>query len=113
MLLGLLVERITGMSLDRYCEQFIYGPLQLNHTVFNPLKKGFAPNRIAATEINGNTRSHNIDFPGIRTHTLRGEVHDEKAWYSMGGVSGHAGLFSTVDDFAVLMQTLLLSLIHI
>ena len=107
MLLGLLVERITGMSLDRYCEQFIYGPLQLNHTVFNPLKKGFTPNQIAATEINGNTRSHNIDFPGIRTYTLRGEVHDEKAWYSMGGVSGHAGLFSTVDDFAVLMQTLL------
>ncbi|WP_245680412.1 penicillin binding protein PBP4B [Alteromonas confluentis] len=107
MLLGLLVERITGMSLDRYCEQFIYAPLRLNHTLFNPLEKGILPSQIAATEINGNSRSGHITFPGIRTHTLRGEVHDEKAWYSMGGVSGHAGLFSNVDDFAVLMQMLI------
>ncbi len=107
MLLGLLVERITGMSLDRYCEQFIYAPLRLNQTLFNPLQKGVMPSQIAATEINGNSRSGHISFPGIRTHTLRGEVHDEKAWYSMGGVSGHAGLFSNVDDFAVMMQMLI------
>lgn len=107
MLLGLLVERITGMALDRYCEQFLYAPLRLNHTLFNPLQKGVSAADIAATEINGNTRSRHVKFPGIRTYTLRGEVHDEKAWYSMDGVSGHAGLFSNVDDFAVLMQTLI------
>ncbi|MBU2978711.1 penicillin binding protein PBP4B [Alteromonas sp. C1M14] len=107
MLLGYLVERVSGMSLDRYCEQELYAPLQLNHTVFNPLKKGFRPDQIAATEINGNTRNGHVAFPGIRTYTLQGEVHDEKAWYSMQGVSGHAGLFSNIDDIGVLLQTLL------
>lgn len=107
MLLGLLVERVTGMSLDRYCEQLLYSPLQLNHTMFNPLQKGVLPTSVAATEINGNTRSGHIHFPGVREYTLQGEVHDEKAWYSMQGVAGHAGLFSTIDDVGVLLQLLL------
>ncbi|MEG3766671.1 penicillin binding protein PBP4B [Alteromonas sp. 14N.309.X.WAT.G.H12] len=107
MLLGYLVERVSGMSLDRYCEQVLYAPLHLNHTVFNPLQKGFRPEQIAATEINGNTRNGHVSFPGIRTYTLQGEVHDEKAWYSMQGVSGHAGLFSNIDDMGILLQTLL------
>jgi CubicO group peptidase (beta-lactamase class C family) len=44
---------------------------------------------------------------GIRTYTLQGEVHDEKTYYSMEGVSGHAGLFSTTSDLAVLLQVML------
>ena len=107
MLLGLLVERITGMTLDAYCESQIYEPLGLTHTRFTPLSKGAQKNSFAATEINGNTRNGTIDFPGIRTSTLRGEVHDEKAFYSMGGVSGHAGLFSTAGELAVLVQALI------
>lgn len=107
MILGFIIEAVTGMPLDRYVEETIYRPLGLHNTVFNPLKKGFRPEQIAATELNGNTRDGVISFPHIRTSTIWGEVHDEKAWYSMGGVSGHAGLFSTTGDMAVLMQVML------
>ncbi len=95
MILGFIIESVTSMPLDRYVENNIYKPLGLTHTVFNPLVKGFTPKQIAATELNGNTRDGVVNFPKIRTSTIWGQVHDEKAWYSMGGVSGHAGLFST------------------
>lgn len=107
MLLGLIVERITGMPLDRYCEEWLYQPLGLNKTLFNPLQKGHHKDEFAATELRGNTRGGRIEFPNIRQYTLQGEVHDEKAFYSMQGVSGHAGLFSTADELAVLAQMLL------
>ena len=107
MLLGTIVEKITGQQLDHYVETQIYRPLGLTHTVFNPLQKGFKPSSIAATEPCGNTRFGQIYFPGVRTYTLQGEVHDEKAWYSMDGVSGHAGLFSRASDLAVLTQLML------
>ena len=107
MLLSLLIERVTNKPLDLYVEQQIYHPLELNNTLFNPLQKGFSKNQFAATEIMGNTRSGTINFDNVRTHVLQGEVHDEKAFHSFAGVTGHAGLFSTVDDLAVLTQTLL------
>ena len=107
MLLGAVVEKITGERLDTYAEKQIYAPLGLRHTCFNPLQKGILPQQIAATEVCGNTRSGMVDFPGVRTYTLRGEVQDESAWYSMGGVSGHAGLFACAGDLAVLAQLLL------
>lgn len=107
MLLTAILERITGERLDSYAEKHIYAPLGLAHTLFNPLKKGFQPKDCAATEPCGNTRSGMISFPGVRTYTLQGEVHDELAWYSMGGVSGHAGLFSQARELAVLAQLLL------
>lgn len=108
MLLGLIVEKITGMPQDEYIENQIYKPLGLKNTMYNPLRKGFNPENFAATERNGNTRDYSIPlFNNIREYTLQGEVHDEKAWYSMGGVSGHAGLFSTAKDLAVLSQLIL------
>ncbi|HEY8568163.1 penicillin binding protein PBP4B [Microbulbifer sp.] len=107
MLLGEIIERVTGQMLDEYVEQSIYAPLGLNHTRFNPLQKGFTPKDFAATELQGNTRDGSISFPNIRTDTLLGQVHDEKAFYSMAGVSGHAGLFSTSSDLAVLLQVML------
>ncbi|TDL80308.1 penicillin binding protein PBP4B [Peribacillus frigoritolerans] len=107
MLLGTIVEKITGQKLDDYVENELYKPLKLKNTVFNPLQKGFKPKNIAATELLGNTRDGVINFPNIRTYTLQGEVHDEKAFYSMEGVSGHAGLFSTTSDLAVLLQVML------
>lgn len=107
MLLGLLIERVTQMPLDRYVEQEIYHPLNLTNTAFNPLQKGFAKQQIAATEIQGNTRGGRVDFDNVRDYVLQGEVHDEKAFHSFAGVAGHAGLFSDVDDLAVLAQTLL------
>ena len=107
MILGFIIESVTAMPLDVYVEKMIYRPLGLKHTVFNPLLKGFKQQQIAATELNGNTRDGVIHFPNIRTTTIWGQVHDEKAWYAMGGVSGHAGLFSDTHDIAVLMQTML------
>lgn len=107
MLLGTIIERITGMPLDQYTEQNIYVPLGLHDTLFAPLRKGRQPSEIAATELQGNTRGGVVDFPGVRTYTLQGEVHDEKAFYAMDEVAYHAGLFSTAPDLAVLIQTLL------
>lgn len=106
-LLGTIIERIAGMPLDQYVEQHIYAPLGLHNTLFTPLRKGRLASEYAATELNGNTRGGRVDFPSIRTTTLQGEVHDEKAFYAMEGVAGHAGLFSTGPDLAVLVQTLL------
>ncbi|QCX34328.1 penicillin binding protein PBP4B [Caloramator sp. E03] len=107
MILGVVVEKVTGMPLDEYVENNIYKPLGLKNTVFNPLKKGFSVNDCAATERNGNTRDGSVYFPNIRTSVIRGQVHDEKAFYCMDGVSGHAGLFSTTHDLAVLAQLIL------
>lgn len=115
MILGLLVEQITGSRLDAYLDEGFFGPLRLTGTGFRPLQRGIDPGRIAATELNGNTRDGNVSFGvlpegrpvPIRRHTLCGEVHDEKAHHSMGGVSGHAGLFSTAAEVAVLAQLML------
>lgn len=107
MLLGAIVEKITGQALDAYVENTIYKPMGLTNIVYNPLRKGFDKDGIAATELNGNTRDGVIDFANVRTYTLQGEVHDEKAFYSMDGVSGHAGLFANAADLAKLAQTVL------
>lgn len=107
MLLGMIVEKISGMALDKFVEYTIYQPLGLNNTVFNPLQKGFRKNQSAATEIHGTTREHRVNFENVRTYVLQGEVHDEKAFHSFDGIAGHAGLFSTGEDLAVLSQLLL------
>ncbi|MGQ8366999.1 penicillin binding protein PBP4B [Glaciecola sp. 1036] len=107
MILGLLVERVTGVALDAYVENFLYTPLGLTSTKFTPLLKGHFANEFAATEYAGNTRGGRITFDNIREYTLQGEVHDEKAFYAMQGVAGHAGLFSNAKEMAVLAQALL------
>ncbi|MBL4900239.1 MAG: penicillin binding protein PBP4B [Colwellia sp.] len=107
MLLGMIIEKITGMPLDLYVEYEIYHPLGLRNTVFNPLQKGFRKNQFAATEIHGTTRGKRVSYENVRTYVLQGEVHDEKAYHSLAGVAGHAGLFSTAKDMAVLAQALL------
>ncbi|OLF76738.1 penicillin-binding protein [Pseudoalteromonas haloplanktis] len=107
MILGVLIERISGQPLDEYLEQHIYAPLKLSNTLFNPLKKGFNRQQFAATELSGNTRDGRIHFDNIRTNVLQGQVHDERAFYSLDGVAGHAGLFSNAPDLAVLCQVLL------
>ena len=95
------------MELDKYVENTFYKPLGLNNIVYNPLEKGFSKNTIAATELNGNTRDGAVNFANIRDYTLQGEVHDEKAYYSMGGVAGHAGLFSNASNLAKLAQVMI------
>lgn len=107
MLLGLIIEEVTGMDLDDYVENTFYKPLGLKNIVYNPLEKGFEKENIAATELNGNSRDGAISFENIRDYTIQGEVHDEKAYYSMDGVSGHAGLFANAEDLAKLAQVML------
>lgn len=107
MLLGLLVEKVSGKDLDKYLDEEIYSKLDLTHTYFNPLKHGFNKDNVAATELNGNTRDLSVTFKNARTYTIQGEVHDEKAFYSMDGVSGHAGLFSNSYEIAKLAQIMI------
>ena len=85
-LMGEIVERASGERLDRFCQREVFVPPGMDSSRFLPLDDGVAPERCAATE----------DCPW-RGRVIRGEVHDETS-YLMGGVAGHAGLFSTADD---------------
>ncbi len=90
--LGELVARVSGMPLDKYVEKNFYSPLGMTTTRFLP-PADWRP-RIAPTE---------YDEHGTM---MRGVVHDPTA-RRMGGVAGHAGLFSTADDLALFAQALL------
>lgn len=107
MLLGFIVEKVTGQRLDEYFNENFAKPLNLRHTLFNPLKHGFKKDQAAATELNGNSRDGVVNFDNIRKDTIQGEVHDEKAYYSMQGVSGHAGLFSNARELAKLANIMI------
>ncbi|MEM2187367.1 MAG: serine hydrolase, partial [Thermofilaceae archaeon] len=89
-LLGRIIEMVTGESLDRVVSELVLKPLGMRETTFNP--EGDLKERAVATE-----------FCRLRGRVLKGEVHDENAWF-MGGVAGHAGLFSTAADLAVYAQ---------
>ncbi len=106
-LLGMIIEAIIKEPLDAYVETNIYKSLGLSHTLYNPLSKGFNKSDFAATEVHGNTRGGSVLFTGIRTTPICGEVHDEKTYYGLGGVAGHAGLFSNLHNMAVLTQIML------
>jgi CubicO group peptidase (beta-lactamase class C family) len=93
-LLGEIIARLTGRALDQLARERIFEPLGMHSTAFNP-PEGWRE-RIAPTE-------HDAEF---RRRLLRGEVHDENAWV-MGGVAGHAGMFSTAADLAAFCQMLL------
>jgi beta-N-acetylhexosaminidase len=93
-LLGEIIARLTGRALDQLARERIFEPLGMHSTAFNP-PEGWHE-RIAPTE-------HDAEF---RRRLLRGEVHDENAWV-MGGVAGHAGMFSTAADLAAFCQMLL------
>lgn len=90
--LGALVERVSGETLDAYTTKHIFAPLKMTHTRFVPPAAWRA--KIAPTEYDENE------------HMLHGVVHDPRA-RRMGGVAGHAGLFSTGDDLAKFAQALL------
>ena len=88
--LGYLVEKVSGMSLDKFAKKYIFEPLEMVDTCYNP---NFVK-RCAPTEERENGK---ID---------RGYVHDEMA-HNMEGVAGHAGLFSTVKDISHFMEMIL------
>lgn len=92
--LGFIVEKLTGQSLDKVVHDRITAPLGMVDTGYNPAASKL--NRVAATEYEANPPRGMV----------RGSVHDENAW-SLGGVAGHAGVFSTANDMAVLAQTML------
>lgn len=89
--LGALVERLSGQTLDQYAAEHVFVPLDMKETRFLPQAAWMA--RIAPTE----DENH---------HPLRGVVQDPTA-QRMGGVAGHAGMFSTADDLARFAQALL------
>ena len=90
--LGFLVEKVSGMSLDEYSAKYVFEPLGMKDTRFLP-PVAWIP-RIAPTQYDEKNRM------------LRGAVHDPTA-RRMGGVAGHAGLFSTADDLSIFAQDML------
>lgn len=91
--LAKVIEKITGMPLNKYLQNNFYGPLGMTHTMFNP-----------PSSLWGNCAAEEYD--SAAGCLLQGVVHDENA-RSLGGIAGHAGLFSTSEDLAVYAQMLL------
>jgi len=92
-MLGFIVEAVSGETLDKFLDERVFTPLGMSDTHFRPdvsLRGRIAPTELAPP----------------RGYPLRGEVHDENA-YALGGVAGHAGLFSTASDLSIFAQMLL------
>lgn len=126
-LVGAVVETITGQRLDRFLEERVFAPLEMDDTGFIPLPVAAAsrtPSSPAGPAANGSGSSVAVEGGGagrrwpleriapteldtvFRDTHVHGVVHDENA-YAMGGVAGHAGLFSSARDLAVFAQLLL------
>ena len=93
-LMAEIIERLTGRKLDDLANNFIFSPLGMKDSMYKPPKRLWPT--IAPTEIDNNYR-HRL---------IQGEVHDENA-FAIGGVSGHAGVFSAAPDLAAFSQMLL------
>src|SRR5437879_13219811 len=93
-LMAEITKRLTGRKLDDLARNYIFSPLGMQNTMYRPPKKLWP--QIAPTEIDNN----------LRHRLVQGEVHDENA-FAIGGVSEHAGLFSTAPDLAAFCQMLL------
>ena len=120
-ILGEIIETVSGQPLDQFMKKNIFQPLGMDHTGFNPLTS-FGPSKIAATSA-GNPYEKRMVYDstlgfkikeidperwnGWRTYILRGEVNDGNAWYANGGISGAAGIFSTADDLQKLVDMLI------
>jgi len=92
-MLGFVVEAAAGEPLDKFLQERVFGPLGMTDTGFRPADS--LKSRVAPTEVGP-----------PRGYPLQGEVHDENA-FALGGVAGHAGLFSTANDLAVFAQMML------
>lgn len=95
-LLADMVRQVSGLPLDRFMQRYFYGPMHLQRTCFRPLEHGFDLDDMPPTE----------DEMQYRNKLIHGVVHDPNA-YALGGVAGHAGLFSTADEVGALMQLLI------
>lgn len=99
--LGAVVHRVTGETVDKVAARTVFAPLGMTDTMYQP-PRGLR-GRIVATEIGNGLEAGKapgrVPVTGAwREDLIRGEVHDGNAWYGLGGVAGHAGLFSTVRD---------------
>jgi CubicO group peptidase (beta-lactamase class C family) len=120
-LLGEIVEIVSGMPLDKFMKQNVFNPLGMKNTTYNPLTTSHYK-KIAATSA-GNPYEKRMVYDstlgfkvkeidpaawnGWRNYILRGEVNDGNAWYANDGISGAAGLFSTVADLQKLVDMLI------
>lgn len=120
MMLGFIIEEISGERLSDYLQENIYNPLKMKDTMFTP--SDHLDHKIAATSW-GNPFEYKMvddpdfgyyvpekaeDFDRWRKRTLVGEVNDGNSFYANGGgIAGHAGLFSSARDLAVLGQAML------
>ncbi len=93
-ILGVLLERLADENLSTFCQREVFGPLGMSHTTFNPSQT--IKNDIPPT----------ADDRNFRHRTIQGEVQDENASV-LGGVAGHAGLFSTAEDLALFAHSLI------
>ena len=91
--LGWVVEAIAGQRIDQFLSERVFTPLGMHDTFYNPPDS--VRYRVAPTEVSP-----------PRGYPIKGEVHDENA-FALGGVAGHAGLFSTAADLAVFAQMML------
>ena len=119
--LGEIVELVSNESLEHFVHDHIFIPLQMHHTSYNPLQN-LKGEKYAATSV-GNPYEKRMVYDsslgfqfaeithtswnGWRNYTLKGEVNDGNAWYANKGVSGAAGLFSTVTDLQKLVDMLM------
>lgn len=121
MLLGEIVERVSGSQLNDFVQREVFSPLGMHHTRYLPPPE-WRSNIAATSQGNGYEQQmvasgkpypilqeppFSETFSGYRIDVLNGEVNDGNAWYGLDGVAGHAGLFSTIQDLAIFCQTLL------
>jgi serine-type D-Ala-D-Ala carboxypeptidase len=109
-LIGHLVRRVAGETIDRLLERRVWRPLGMRDTGYNPPEALHV--RIAATERGNRFERAMVAtlgewFDGWRDHVLVGEVNDGNTAYALRGVSSHAGLFSTAHDLWIFAQTYL------
>ena len=112
-----IVRRVSGERIDRFADKNISTPLGMKSTFFSSKledirsevrsKSDFAPEKLSQIiEILKHTQERTAPTENREGRWMRGEVHDPRA-YEMGGVAGHAGLFSTADDLAIFCQMIL------
>ncbi|PYQ64501.1 MAG: hypothetical protein DMF54_14165, partial [Acidobacteria bacterium] len=98
--LGELVGKVAGMPLDEFAEKNVFEPLGMTDTHFRPLATSrFLGERMGLTDASRTPLSRIAPTERRDDRWLRGEVHDPRA-FAVGGVAGHAGLFSTADDLS-------------
>lgn len=108
-LMSEIIRRVAGERIDKLYKSLVTSPLKLKDTGFNPQRS--IKRRIVASE-KGNLFEKNLakgiegKYAGWRTEIIWGSVHDQNA-YTLGGVSGNAGLFSTAEDLFVLSKEFL------